>query len=130
MNAIIKNLLLLIVVMAVGLLVGHGAQRAYAHFQSRAEAIQTGDFSSLIRQSKAPVVLFSTQTCPYCKLAKAYLEKHRIAYRNIDVSTREGEVLFAQYQGEGVPLLMTASVRLQGYMEPEYDTYLKALTRG
>lgn len=130
MNAIFKNLLLLIVVMAVGLLVGHGAQRAFAHYQGRAEAIQTGDYSSLIAQGDAPVVLFTTPTCPYCKQAKAYLDGRGIAYRNIDVLTPEGEALFEQYEGNGVPLLMTASVRVEGFHKSEYERHLKPLGRG
>lgn len=32
------------------------------------------------------VKIYSTPTCPYCKLAKGYLDEHQIAYEDIDVS--------------------------------------------
>ena len=130
MNPTLKNLLLLTTVLAIGLLAGQGAQRAFAHFQGDAEAIQSGDYSALIAQAEAPVVLFTTATCPWCKQAKAYLDEHGIAYRNVDVTTPEGNALFEQVQGNGVPLLMTATVRLQGFMEPAYQRYLTPLAPG
>lgn len=33
------------------------------------------------------VTVYSTPTCPYCKMAKAYLEEKGVAYENVDVST-------------------------------------------
>jgi glutaredoxin len=130
MNATLKNLLLLIGVCAVGLLAGQGAQRALAHYQGQSQAVQTGDYSALIPRGEAPVLLFTTATCSWCKKAKAYLDERGIAYRDVDVTTPEGNALFRQQQGSAVPLLMTASVRLEGYVEPEYDRHLQPLARG
>jgi len=31
------------------------------------------------------VTVYTTATCPYCKLVKEYLDEHDIAYKNIDV---------------------------------------------
>lgn len=130
MNSILKNLLLLIAVLAAGLIVGHGAQRAVANYEQPSQAIETGDYSALIAQGDAPVVLFTTATCPWCNKAKAYLEARGIAYRNVDVTTPEGNQLFQQFGGNGVPLLMTSDLRLQGFMESEYDRHLKSLVQG
>ena len=130
MNSSIKTLLLSFVVLAVGLLAGHGTQLALSTYQGRAEAVQAGDYSALIAQGDAPVVLFTTATCPYCTKAKTYLEGRGIAYRNVDVTTPAGRALFKQYDGSGVPLLMTATLRLQGFMQPEYDRHLRPLARG
>ena len=33
-----------------------------------------------------PVTVYSTPTCPYCKLAKAFLTEHNVAFKDIDVS--------------------------------------------
>lgn len=130
MNSILKNLLLLIAVLAAGLIVGHGAQRAVANYEQPSRAIETGDYSALIAQGDAPVVLFTTATCPWCNKAKAYLEARGIAYRNVDVTTPEGNQLFQQFGGNGVPLLMTSDLRLQGFMESEYDRHLQSLVQG
>jgi glutaredoxin 3 len=32
------------------------------------------------------VTIYSTPTCPYCKLAKAFLKEHDVAFKDIDVS--------------------------------------------
>lgn len=129
MKELIKNIVILGVLLGLGLLAGTGVQRLRAHYQAQAEVAQAGDYSALIAQSEAPVVLFSTATCPYCKLAKGYLAEHGIAYRDIDVRTEAGKALFDQHEGSGVPLLITADMRLQGFVEPEYDKHVLSLAK-
>jgi glutaredoxin 3 len=34
----------------------------------------------------ARVIIYSTPTCGYCAAAKQYLKRHRVAFREIDVS--------------------------------------------
>jgi mycoredoxin len=129
MKILIRNIAILAVVLALGLLAGNGVQRVRAHFDAQQNEPRAGDYSALIAEGGTPVVLFSTATCPYCVKARAYLEQHAIAYRNIDVQSPEGETLFNQYQGSGVPLLLTSGMRLQGYVEPEYDRHVLPLAR-
>jgi len=31
------------------------------------------------------VTVYSTQNCPYCRMAKAFLEKNNVPYESIDV---------------------------------------------
>ncbi|MFA6603560.1 MAG: glutaredoxin domain-containing protein [Patescibacteria group bacterium] len=53
------------------------------------------------------VTVYSTPTCPYCKMAKAYLEEHQVSFKNIDVSTdREAAAVMVEKSGQmGVPVL-------------------------
>ena len=37
----------------------------------------------------AEVKVYSTPTCPYCKLAKTYLTENQIAFEDIDVTTSQ-----------------------------------------
>lgn len=37
------------------------------------------------------VTVYSTPTCPYCKLAKAFLTEHEVAFKDIDVSADRAE---------------------------------------
>ncbi len=124
MHPIVKKIALLAALLALGLLAGTGAQRLRAYYAAEGGAPQPGNYQALIDQSAAPVVLFSSPTCPYCKLAKAFLAEHRVAYRNVDVTTAAGRQLFEQHHGSGVPLLLTARMRLQGFVEPEYRTHV------
>lgn len=68
------------------------------------------------------VVLYSAVWCAYCKKAKAYLGSKGIAYQEIDIDTSAGMAAFAQVGGgKGIPLLVTASQRIQGFSTASYD---------
>jgi len=53
------------------------------------------------------VTVYSTPTCPYCKMAKAYLDEHKVNYKDIDVSTdRDSAAVMVEKSGQmGVPVL-------------------------
>jgi mycoredoxin len=129
MKIMIKNIFGLVVVLALGIATGNGVQHVRDQIDVRRSASGAGDYSTLIGQGDAPVVLFGTSTCPYCKQARAYLDQHGIRYRDIDVQTADGNALFSQYQGNGVPLLLTANMRLQGFLEPQYDKHVLPLAK-
>ncbi len=129
MNNLLKNIFALAVVLAFGIAAGYGVQRVREQFDARRSASGPGDYSALIGQSGAPVVLFGTSACPYCKQARAYLDRHGVRYRDIDVTTAEGKALFDQYHGNGVPLLLTANMRLQGFLEPQYHKHVLPLAQ-
>jgi len=63
------------------------------------------------------VKVYSTQNCPYCRLAKAYLEKLGVVYENIDVGTdrlaaKEMIELSGQY---GVPVIVVDDEVITGF---------------
>lgn len=37
----------------------------------------------------ANVTIYSTPTCPYCKMAKAFFQEHNVAYQEKDVAVDE-----------------------------------------
>ena len=51
------------------------------------------------------VKIYSTQTCPFCKMEKEYLDAHGIKYENIfiDEDTKAAEELTNLEGGLGVP---------------------------
>ena len=53
------------------------------------------------------VTVYSTPTCPYCRMAKAYLDEHKVSYKDIDVSTdRDAAAAMVEKSGQmGVPVL-------------------------
>jgi len=53
------------------------------------------------------VRIYSTPTCPYCKMAKQFLEENQIQYENIDVSVNQiATQEMIQKSGQlGVPVL-------------------------
>lgn len=74
------------------------------------------------------VVLYAASWCGYCRSARAYLAKRGIAYQEIDIDTTRGKSEFAQTGGGGgVPLLIAADQRVQGFSAPAYDAFFAAL---
>ncbi|MDD4179505.1 MAG: glutaredoxin domain-containing protein [Candidatus Margulisbacteria bacterium] len=53
------------------------------------------------------VKIYSTPTCPYCKMAKQFLEENQVQYENIDVSVNQVAAQeMIQKSGQlGVPVL-------------------------
>ena len=35
------------------------------------------------------VTVYSTPTCPYCKMAKAYMQENKVEFKDVDVSADE-----------------------------------------
>ena len=62
------------------------------------------------------IVLFSTQSCPYCRKARNYFKQQQLPFceRDIQQSTRDHE-LFKRLGGRGVPLVVIGDETIKGY---------------
>lgn len=69
-------------------------------------------------------VLFSAKWCVYCKQAKAHLASKQIAYRELDIETKEGAPAYARAGGKSVPLLLFNGQSVSGYSAAGYDALL------
>ncbi len=69
----------------------------------------------------ANVTIYSTPTCPYCKMAKEYLTKHHIVYKNIDVSedTVKAEEMIKKSGQMGVPVIDVHGTIITGFDEKQ-----------
>lgn len=72
------------------------------------------------------VKVFSTPTCPYCHMAKAYLKDKKIEFEDIDVSQDQAQaVQMVQKSGEmGVPQLWIEDQVVIGFNKPAIDELL------
>lgn len=63
------------------------------------------------------VKVYSTPTCPYCKLAKEYLSSKKISYQNIDVSQdKSGRDEMVKLSGQmGVPVIVVDKEVVRGF---------------
>ena len=52
------------------------------------------------------VTVYTTQNCPYCRMVKAYLDRHKVEYMAIDVGAdREQARKMVEISGQyGVPI--------------------------
>ncbi len=79
-----------------------------------------------IKVSKNKVRVFSTSTCPYCKLAKEFLKENKISFDDIDVSTNQKALNeMVDKSGQmGVPVIEINGKIIIGY---DRDAIKKAL---
>jgi glutaredoxin len=71
------------------------------------------------------VRIYTAAWCGYCKLAKAYLNSHGIAFDDFDIDTVDGLKAYARAGGgRGIPLMLVGDQRVQGFSEKAYDTVL------
>ncbi|NBS41159.1 glutaredoxin family protein [bacterium] len=65
------------------------------------------------------VTVYSTPTCPYCKLAKTFLKEHKIAFTDIDVSadSEKSEEMIKKTGQMGVPVIEIGDETIIGYDE-------------
>ena len=72
------------------------------------------------------VKVFSTTTCPYCIMAKAYLKEKKIEFEDIDVSKDQAQAQkMIEKSGEmGVPQLWIDDEVVIGFNKPVIDHLL------
>jgi glutaredoxin-like YruB-family protein len=78
------------------------------------------------RQNGAKVKLYTTQTCAWCRVAKAYLKDNEIDYAEVDIvddldGRREMLVMTGQY---GVPVVLVGDKAMVGWNPDEFETLL------
>jgi len=69
------------------------------------------------------VTVYSTKNCPYCRMAKAFLEKYGVPYESIDVGTDENAALkMIELSGQrGVPVIMVDNEVIVGFDAPRLN---------
>ncbi|MDP3395398.1 MAG: FAD-dependent oxidoreductase [Methanoregula sp.] len=63
------------------------------------------------------VTVYSTQNCPYCRMAKAFLEKHNVPYESLDVGndTVAAQKMIELTGQRGVPVIMVDDEVIVGF---------------
>ena len=73
------------------------------------------------------VVIYTTPTCPYCRLAKQFLDKYKIKYVSKDVSKdrKLAEEMIEKSGQMGVPVIIIGGTIIVGYDEEAMKQALK-----
>jgi glutaredoxin len=73
------------------------------------------------------VLLYSRAGCGYCDKAKLFLQKHNVAFEEIDVNTSErGKEDFQKLGAIGTPILIVADTKVVGFDESGLKDVLKS----
>ena len=67
------------------------------------------------------VKVYSTQTCPYCHMAKDFLKENNIVFEDIDVSSSQSaaEEMIQKSGQMGVPVLEIDGTVIVGFDRPK-----------
>ena len=72
------------------------------------------------------VIIFTTPTCSFCKLAKQYFNDNKIKYREVDVSRDQHAAQDMQRRtGQmGVPVILINNRPIVGFDKPQINKLL------
>lgn len=72
------------------------------------------------------VIIYTTPTCVYCKMAKAFFQEHKVAYEEKDVSSeREAQrEMIEKSRQLGVPVIDIGGTIVVGFDEEELSRLL------
>jgi len=72
------------------------------------------------------VVIYSTPTCAYCKLAKQYFEENKVEYeeKNVFEDLKAREEMVTKSQQMGVPVIDIDGQIIIGFNKPEIESAL------
>ena len=72
------------------------------------------------------VTVYSTPTCPFCKMVKEFLKKHDIEFRDVDVAgDKEGAKEMIEKSGQfGVPVLDIDGTIIVGFDRGKIESAL------
>jgi len=68
----------------------------------------------------APVIIYSTPTCVYCKLAKEFFQKHNVAYQELNVAEddKARDDMIQKSRQLGVPVIDIGGEIFVGFDKP------------
>lgn len=72
------------------------------------------------------VIIFTTPTCGYCRMAKQYLRRNKIRFRDVDVSRDPAAArdLMRRSGQMGVPVLDIGGKIIVGFDKPQINNLL------
>ena len=75
----------------------------------------------------ANVIVYSTQTCPYCTMAEDFLKEHKIEFKHVDVSSDQAGLkeMMDKSGQTGVPVIDIDGKIIVGFNEAAVKEALK-----
>jgi glutaredoxin 3 len=72
------------------------------------------------------VILFTTPSCTYCRMAKKYLRERDIRFKDVDVSRDQAAArdMVRRSGQQGVPVLDIGGKIVVGFDRPKIEQYL------
>jgi glutaredoxin len=120
-----KNLAVYAAILGGGLAIGHYLPQAVRMVMPK---YSEGNFNAYYPDAKTKVVVYGTETCPYCARTRAYLKERNIAFSDFDVNKSEkGKHDFGELGGKAVPVILIGDRKLVGFDREAIDAALGKL---
>jgi len=120
-----RNLLLYGLILAAGLAAGRYVPQVVRMVMPK---YSEGNFAAYYPDAKTRVVVYGTETCPYCAKARAYLKTRQVAFADFDVAKSDkGKQDFAKLGGKAVPVILIGDRQLVGFDQGAIDAALDKL---
>jgi glutaredoxin len=77
------------------------------------------------KKSQKRVVLFTSSTCHWCNVAKNHFQKHKIRFKQVDITKDKKAALDCANHGcKGVPVVLIGSRWICGFDQKKIDKIL------
>jgi glutaredoxin len=120
-----RNLLVYGLILAAGLAAGRYVPQVVRMVMPK---YSEGNFAAYYPDAKTRVVVYGTETCPYCAKARAYLKTRQVAFADFDVAKSDkGKQDFAKLGGKAVPVILIGDRQLVGFDQGAIDAALDKL---
>ena len=74
------------------------------------------------------IVVFTTETCPYCTKARELLDNSEHYWCEFDINeSREAHRIFKELGGRGVPFAFIGNQKIRGYNQAVYQNALNEI---
>lgn len=123
----LKSFSLYLVFLVAGIGLGSIALKAPAFFK---KTTVVGNYEAYYAGAPGKVVMYGTQSCPYCAKTREYFKEHKIAFVDRDVQHDAAAALqFKQLGGESVPRVLIGDRLILGYVPSGFDDALARLAK-
>ncbi len=111
------------------LLYGAAIFALYFVYQTQVKVINQ-EVSAREIDPNCDIIMFTTESCPYCKKAKTYLASKGVQWceRDIEWSDEDAQ-LFKQLGGKGTPLTIIGNQVIGGFVAKRFDKALVQLEK-
>ncbi len=104
-----------VLTLSLGIILGVGLIKAANYILQEPPVIE-GDYRFLLTEANAPIVVYGTSWCPYCKQARDLLKSHNITFLDLDIEASEQALKqYKQLGGDGVPVIVFKDALIQGF---------------
>ncbi len=78
------------------------------------------------KETSKDVVMYSASWCGYCKQARRYFKKKKIAFDEYDVEkSQKGEIDYRKSGSNGLPLILVGNKRMNGFSVAGFEKLYK-----